>query len=126
MSTSFEIDDSDYQKKLDQLSKDLDKMEKRMLSEMADTLLVYARMEVPFRESDLSGSGHTGEDAEGTYVVFNIEYASYQHEGVRRDGTRRVLFHNDGRKSKYLEDPMKLNMPKWEQIASDMLSSILR
>lgn len=126
MSTKFEIDDRDYQKLLDRLGKQFEAMEKKALTEMADTLLVLARHEVPFRDGDLAGSGNVDPAGDEVIVAFNIEYASYQHEGVRRDGTRRVQFHNDGRKTKYLEDPLKLNIKKWEQIAFDALASAIK
>ena len=50
----------------------------------------------------------------------------YQHEGMRKDGSRIVRKWNNGRKSKYLEDPLKENIRMWDSIASKVLTDELK
>lgn len=95
------------------------------LEEMADTLLVLSRYEVPHDEGILSGSGHVGDEDGEVYVAYNTEYAAYQHEGIRRDGTHKIRHYQKGRKGKYLEDPLKNNLSKWQEIARDRLRAQL-
>lgn len=83
----------------------------------ARQLLVLSRREVPFRDSNLQKSGFTDRDEDGAFVAYNEEYAAYQHEGVRADGTFVVRNYNAGRKKKYLEDPLKQNLDKWRKLA---------
>jgi hypothetical protein len=111
----FSIDDTEIQKILDKFSRGLEKMAQRGMVEMADSLLVLSRLEVPHDIGDLQKSGsvfNNGPDDIG--VVYNIEYASYQHEGG--DGKRVITKYQKGRKKKYLEDPMKKNMSKFMEI----------
>jgi len=88
--------------------------------QIADTLLMLSRREVPFDTSNLQKSGFTDRDKDGidgAFVCYNEEYAAYQHEGMRKDGSFRVRNRKNGRKAKYLEDPMKQNISTWGKIA---------
>jgi hypothetical protein len=76
---------------------------------IAVELLRLSQAEVPLDEGTLQNSGHTAEEPNATLVGYNTPYAAYQHEGVRRDGSHVVVNHQHGRKTKYLEDPMKMN-----------------
>lgn len=124
--SDWELDDKEWQDLMDKLGKSADELEKRVTLEMADALLVLARLEVPFAEGDLNRSGTTGNDEEGAYTAFNIIYAAYQHEGVRRDGTHKIGFHGNGRKGKYLEEPLLLNLNKWLDIGRKGMEEILK
>ena len=84
---------------------------------VADTLLTLSRREVPFDTSDLQKSGFADRDGDGAFVAYNSDYATFQHEGMRKNGTFIVRKHKNGRKAKYLEDPLKQNMGKWADIA---------
>ena len=95
-----------------------DKFGKRISREA----LRLSRNEVPIKDHDLKTSGIADKDKEGWYTAYNIEYATYQHEGMRVDGSRVVKnYTTPGRKSKYLEDPIKTNYSKWRKIAKNSL-----
>lgn len=89
-------------------------------------LLVLSRRQVPFMEGGLQRSGFADDDAEGYFVAYNEEYAAYQHEGMRADGTHVVRNWNNGRKSKYLEDPMKENIREWLKMAGGAMQGELK
>lgn len=122
----IEIDDKDFQKSMDKLADSLNSFERVVLMKMADTLLLLARVEVPFREGDLSKSGNASWEGDGSQVAFNTDYASYVHEGMRKDGTRRIKMYSNGRKGKFLEDPLKLNISRWQKIAQEELAQLLQ
>lgn len=116
----FSFDDSEFQAILDRFGRGLEKMAVRGMVEMADSLLVLSRLEVPHDIGELSKSGsvfNNGIDDIG--VAYNKEYATYQHEGG--DGKRVIKKYQKGRKKKYLEDPMKKNLSKFMDIGSKNL-----
>lgn len=117
---NFSFDDSGFQKILDSFGRGLEQMAIRGMVEMADSLLVLSRLEVPHDIGELSKSGsvfNNGIDDIG--VAYNKEYATYQHEGG--DGKRVIKHYQKGRKKKYLEDPMKNNLSKFMDIGTKNL-----
>lgn len=123
--TGITIDDKAFQKSMDDLNKSLGSNQMKILEQMADTLLALSRLEVPHDTGQLQASGHIFAEADGWAVAYNKVYASYVHEGMRADGTHVIQNYQKGRKKKFLEDPLKLNMAKWESIASEMLADLL-
>lgn len=121
----IEIDDKEFQKAMDDLTRSLGNFEKVVLMKMADTLLTISRLEVPFRDGDLSKSGNVSWEGDGSQVAYNTDYASYVHEGMRKDGSHRIKRYSNGRKKKYLEDPLKLNISRWQEIARQELAQLL-
>ena len=93
-------------------------------------LLRLSRMQVPFgitkNRGRLSQSGKVKKFGENWGVSYNTNYALYQHEGMRKDGSRIVRRWNNGRKSKYLEDPLKENMRMWDTVANKVLADELK
>jgi len=119
------IDDKDFIKVLDKIQKSIESVAKASLMEMADTLLVLARKEVPHDDGILEASGNAYWEGNTSAVAFDTEYASYQHEGMRRDGSHVIRHYQKGRKKKYLEDPLKMNISKWTEIAQRELDNNL-
>lgn len=119
------FDDSDLQKGLDRLTKAIDKESSKALGEMADTLLLISREEVPHDEGTLQASGHTfmSSNDEVANTAYNTPYAAFQHEGG--DGKRFIRHWQKGRKKKYLEDPLKMNLSKWLSIYQNRMQSML-
>jgi len=119
----MEIDTSDFQRKLDKIERASDKGVKRALYAMANSLLADSREQVPLDKSTLMKSGFVDQDHPNeTLVVYNIKYASYQHEGVRRDGTYKIKAWQGGRKGKYLEDPLHNKHAKYMKIYKEELA----
>lgn len=119
------FDTKDFEQGLDKLEGKFNSVEQVAVMQMADTLLLLSREEVPHDTGRLQGSGFTKPVGNEGWVIYNTEYASYQHEGIRRDGTHIVKSWQKGRKKKYLEDPLKMNLTKWENIAKETLEQIL-
>lgn len=123
----------------DGVSKNLKKLSSDKASDdwgqkASDQLLVLSRREVPFgikrterdNPGSLSQSGFSGKDREGYFVAYTEEYAAYQHEGMRADGSHVVRRWNNGRKSKYLEDPLKENLSEWRKLAGSEIKTELK
>lgn len=125
MALVIDIDDSDFQKTLDALTKQLDSIGRGALMEMADALLALARLEVPHDSGRLQLTGNAYWDGDSSAVAFDTDYASYVHEGIRADGTHRIRNYQKGRKKKYLEDPLKMNLSKWLDVAQLSLNNAL-
>lgn len=125
--SSFKIilDTKDMDAKLERLKSDLSKMERRVLKEMADTILTLSIAEVPHDEGILQSTGNAYVEGDFGIVAYNSKYAAFQHEGMRKDGTHVVRRYQSGRKKKYLEDPIKNNLTKLTEVARDQLASIL-
>lgn len=118
------IVDDNITKKLNSLSPDAQK--DTFGRKASAQLLVLSRRQVPFDDSDLSQSGFADKDSDGYFVAYTEEYAAYQHEGMRADGTHVVRNWSNGRKSKYLEDPLKENIDEWRDMAGDAMKEELR
>lgn len=129
---TVEFDTSGLMRGLDELEGELDKWMAEALEEMADTLLVLSSYEVPHDTGQLQSTGHKFPSPSEVIkkqeinVAYDTEYAAYQHEGVRRDGTHEVRQYQKGRKKKYLEDPLKINMSRWSEKLQSVLKSKLR
>ena len=130
MASQFRVDTSQALKGLDKLNREAMIWTKIGLTGMSDALLVLSSNEVPLDESTLSKSGHVFEVGElevgVSYGGAGIAYAVYQHEGVRRDGSHVIRNYQHGRKSKYLEDPLKNNLSKWQDLFAQELAKHLR
>lgn len=124
---SVTFDSSELEKGLNKLDGEVDKWWREARERMADTLLLLSRFEVPHDTGQLQISGHSFFDAgENSWnVAYNTPYATYLHEGMRRDGSHLIINYQKGRKGKYLEDPLLKNMSRWNKIGSDYVGSKL-
>ena len=89
-------------------------------------LLRLSRFVVPFAKGRLSQSGFFRREGQYWITGYDTKYAMYQHEGMRRDGSRVVRNWSNGRKSKYLENPLKENISTWNRVAREVLASELK
>jgi hypothetical protein len=92
----------------------------------AGELLRLSRYVVPFASGRLSQSGFFRREGQYWITGYDTKYAMYQHEGMRKDGTRVVRNWSNGRKSKYLENPLKENISTWNKVAKEVLASELK
>lgn len=129
---TVEFDTSELMRGLDDLEGELDRWMAEALEEMANTLLVLSTYEVPHDTGQLQSTGHIFPKfdevvkSQEVNVAYDTEYAAYQHEGVRRDGTREIKQYQKGRKKKYLEDPLKVNMSRWSEKLQTVMKSKLQ
>lgn len=98
------FDTSDFDEGINRLSRKMLELQMRGLKVIADELLRLSQLEVPFRQGHLLQSGNTEPEMDYYIVGYNTHYAARLHEHPEYN------FRN-GRKGKYLEDPMKLNLP---------------
>lgn len=130
MKKGFDVhfDTSDLDGGLDRLDKMIDKWWNEAREQMADSLLLISRLEVPHDTGYLQASGHVFYDkAEDSWnVAYNTEYASFVHEGMRRDGSHIIRHYQKGRKKKYLEDPLKLNLSMFQQRGKEYVATKLQ
>jgi hypothetical protein len=92
----------------------------------AGELLRLSRYVVPFASGRLSQSGFFRREGQYWITGYDTKYAMYQHEGMRKDGSRIVRNWSNGRKSKYLENPLKENISTWNRVAREVLASELK
>jgi hypothetical protein len=92
----------------------------------AGELFRLSRYVVPFASGRLSQSGFFRREGQYWITGYDTKYAMYQHEGMRRDGSRVVRNWSNGRKSKYLENPLKENISTWNRVAREVLASELK
>lgn len=125
---SVEFDTSDFDKGMDELDRKVDEWWREAREQMADALLTLSRFEVPHDTGFLQASGHVFYDfSEDSWnVAYNTEYASFVHEGMRRDGSHVIQHYQKGRKKKYLEDPLKLNFSLFEAKGRDYIANKLQ
>lgn len=115
--------------KTDEVERNLGNFERQIrgttnkaINKAADEILRLSQAEVPHDTGALQNSGHVEPvDSETVAVGYNKEYAAFQHEGRRRDGSHVVLHYQKGRKGKYLEDPIKNNLQKLRDIIGSTL-----
>ena len=113
------------------LSKNLQSLQNMNLSDewgriCAGELLRLSRYGVPFDTGRLSQSGFFRREGQYWITGYDTKYAMYQHEGMRRDGSRIVRNWSNGRKSKYLENPLKENISTWNKVANQVLMQELK
>ena len=89
-------------------------------------LLRLSRFGVPFDTGRLSQSGFFRREGQYWITGYDTKYAMYQHEGMRRDGTRVVRNWSNGRKNKFLENPLKENISTWNKVANQVLMQELK
>ena len=92
---------------------------KMAVEAVAEDVLTKSQNEVPLDQGELMRSGqteHFPNYSQVSYGGMSVDYAIYQHEGQRRDGSHVVRNHTvKGRKTKFLEDPIKNNLPFYQK-----------
>lgn len=132
---SVELDTSDMDRLLNDLAAFVDEMEESVSMEMAETVLLISKQEVPLDESTLLKSGNTEWNREGDRTAeayYNTDYAAWQHEGggYRKTKSGKRIFvtitnWQNGRKKKYLEDPAKMNLTRLQDVAANKFGTLL-
>lgn len=103
------IDDSSFLEHAGIMLAKVQIAKRRALQIVGDELLRLSQLEVPFVTGELMNSGVSQADGDNWIVGYNKVYAAYMHEGHWFDGSHEIQHYSNGRKGKYLEDPMKIN-----------------
>jgi hypothetical protein len=106
----------------------------RALKEAADDIFRESQEQVPFRHGPLRASGRVvGPVSAGADIAVMIsygntavQYATYQHEGARADGTHVIQNHGNGKKSHYLSDPVNDAIPTLAASIATRIEELLR
>lgn len=118
MATNITIDASDLQKGLARLGGIFGDVNRRGVNAIADELLRLSQIEVPHDVGTLQNTGHVEPEEEGAIVGYNTVYAARLHENPQYKFQK-------GRKGKYLEDPLKMNLRIFLQIYKEILEGAL-
>jgi len=117
---SLKIDDKDFQDQVMLLeSVVFPNATKQALRDIGNEIIRLSTFEVPFDIGTLEGTGHIEPDGDGYLVGYNTIYAAYLHEHPEFD-------FQDGRAAKYLEDPIKNNMPVFLKFAGQSYKEALK
>lgn len=116
------FDTTNFDRQTNFLEKQIIGTTPKALNQAADEVLRLSQKEVPHDKGLLQNSGAVETiDSDTVAVGYNKEYAAYQHEGRRADGTHVIQNYQKGRKGKYLEDPIKNNLDKLRDIIGSTL-----
>ena len=104
MASNIEFDDSDFQKKVsDLVTRRMPDQVQQAVHDVASEILRLSQHEVPHKTGELQNSGSVKDQNDESLVGYNKVYAARLHEHPE-------YRFNNGRKGKYLEDPIKNNM----------------
>ena len=103
-SLSIDLDPSDFLKHIDKLTPEILAASNKAEDLVADEVLRLSQHEVPKDKGYLEGTGVSDRDKQGAFVGYNTPYAARLHEHPEFNFKK-------GRKGKYLEDPIKENLP---------------
>lgn len=123
------FDTSDFDRGMRELEPKLDRQRKKAVRDVAEDLLMKSQDLVPLDIGTLQMSGHTEHLPEESIVAYGgsgANYAAYQHEGQRRDGSHVVRkYTTPGRGRKYLEKPLTENFSHYQQLFGSIMAQIL-
>ena len=91
------------------------------LRDGAEAILTESHTEIPHDSGTMQSSGTVTEapSENAVYISFNTPYAVKQHEDL-------TLRHSDGRKAKYLEDPLNRNADRAIRLVQTRVRRALR
>ena len=120
MAELVEFDAHDFMVKSKMVTVTAEAAASRGLMLCAQELLRLSQLEVPLRKGYLMKTGFTKAQGVDTWVVgYRTAYAHRLHEHPE------YKFGN-GRKGKYLEDPLKHNQAKFQAIIAGMVNEVLK
>lgn len=111
------FDTKDLERGIEELARKISGASRNGVNDVATEVLRLSQFEVPHDDGLLMSSGVVEPVSDDEAIVgYNKTYASYQHEGRRADGTHVIKHYQKGRKGKYLEDPIKNNLPLFRKV----------
>lgn len=103
MAGNMTVDASQFNQKIEEIKKIVQRRQKDATLDVAQEILRLSSFEVPHDKGLLQASGSAQPEGDGAVVGYNKVYAARLHEHPE--------YHfQKGRKGKYLEDPIKHNM----------------
>lgn len=94
-------------------------------AEIANQIREDAKARVPNDTGELEASYHSFNEGNSLFVGYGAEYASYQHQGRRRDGSRIIRNRPAGGETYFLKNTLIANKNKYAVlIGRDFFKSI--
>ena len=115
---SITWDISDFLDKTEQVADDIKDIVSEAVGKAGDELLRLSSLEVPHDTGALQASGNVSKDELEATVSYDTPYAVRLHEHPEYRFQK-------GRKGKYLEDPLKNNINRFNQVIADSVKSQL-
>lgn len=109
MADDIVFDDKEFQNRIKEYQVAVDRGNSRAFFEIASEILRLSSFEVPHDTGMLQNSGFVDDLGDEAVVGYNKVYAARLHEHPEYQ-------FQDGRKAKYLEDPIKNNIDKLLQV----------
>lgn len=103
MAKDLNWDDSEFQQKMQVVEQVLIIKSKEGRREVSEHVLLLSQFEVPHDVGELQNSGSAQHDPDESIVGYHTPYAARLHEHPEYNFQK-------GRKGKYLEDPIKMNL----------------
>ena len=113
------LDTDEFFDRVDKLVTNVTKRRRPAVVAVANELLRLSQLEVPHDEGTLQNSGHTERDGDDALVGYNTPYAARLHENPQYRFKK-------GRKGKYLEKPLKMNLNVFLKVLDDEMGEVLR
>lgn len=116
---NIEWDDTSLKRGLDELEKAMQRATRGAIAKIADELLRLSSFEVPHDTGMLQSSGSIEPVSDDEIIVgYNKVYAARLHEHPEYRFQK-------GRKGKYLEDPLKMNISVFEEFLQSQVGGAL-
>lgn len=117
MARDIEIDTSEFEKGLARYAKAISGKVRGTVSKIGEEILRLSQSEVPHDTGELQNTGHVEMRGDEATVGYNKVYAARLHENPQYNFQK-------GRKGKYLEDPIKHNIPVFRKFVISELGSV--
>jgi len=111
----IKIDDKEVMDRFNQLAKQVEQRKRKSLNDVASEILRLSQREVPHDIGTLQNSGFVEDRDEEAIVGYNTVYAARLHEHPEYSFQK-------GRKGKYLEDPIKLNLETFREFFKNLIN----
>lgn len=119
---SVKINTKGLDRVLDELGRDVDRVSRAALEQLADMVLVESNKLVPMDEGTLADSGVVKPRGNEVDVGYHTPYAARLHEhpeyNFRKDRNPRA-------QGKYLETPIKTKLSKWLKIYGQGMKKLI-
>lgn len=103
-----------------------DHIHKKSLKMVGEKILELSEPKLPVGDGILKSTGTVIEDNGSIIVGYNSEYASYQHEGRRKDGSRIIRNRPAGGESFFLSATIQQNQSQLVEFAKEQIKKLIK
>jgi hypothetical protein len=102
------------------------KIVKKTLKSVGEKILDLSEPKLPVKDGILKSTGTVIENGNHILVGYNSEYAAYQHEGRRQDGSRIIKLRPGGGESFFLSSTVEQNMTQLVEFAQEQVEKLIK